>query len=48
MTHDERVAAALNTMLAQESPADAPELVDILSGHDDDDVAFSAVWLTNA
>jgi len=48
MTHEERVEAALETMLARESPADAPERVDILSGGDDDEVAFTGIWLTAA
>jgi len=48
MTHDERVEAALDMMLAQESPAETPELVDILSGSDNEEVAFTGIWFTNA
>ncbi|WP_225730503.1 MULTISPECIES: hypothetical protein [unclassified Nocardia] len=44
----ELVASALDTMLNQESPAEPVELVDILSGSDEEEVAFTAAWSTSA
>ena len=43
---DERVTAALNTMLTHESPATSVDLVDILSGSDDEAVTFTSAWET--
>lgn len=41
-----RVAAAKVAMLSQETPIAAVDLVDILSGSDDDAVAFTSAWET--
>lgn len=43
---DARVTASLNTMLAQESPVAPADVVDILSGSDDEAVAFTSAWET--
>jgi hypothetical protein len=45
---NERVAAAMSTMLAQESPTETVELVDILSGSDGDAVTFTSAWETES
>lgn len=41
-------AAAMTRMMAQEVPAEPVDLVDILSDGEEDAVAFTALWRTDA
>lgn len=41
-----RVAAAKEAMFSQESPVASANLVDIMSGSDQDAVAFTSAWET--
>jgi hypothetical protein len=43
---NERVTTSMNAMLAQESPVTPANLVDVLSGSDDEAVAFTSAWET--
>jgi hypothetical protein len=40
------VATSLNAMLAQEAPVAPANLVDVLSGSDDEAVTFTSAWET--
>lgn len=45
-TRNAHVATSLNAMLAQEAPVAPANLVDVLSGSDDEAVTFTSAWET--